>query len=234
MIRLAVHGAWGRMGQRICSLACDDERFRVVIALGREEASEGGTAADTSCDVVLDFSSPSGAERAARLALQHRAALLVGTTSLSRQTLGVLDDAARSVPVMIAPNTSLGVVVLNHLTTEAARLLGHAFDVDIVERHHAGKRDAPSGTARRLADILREKSGVAIGPERIQSIRAGDVVGEHAVLFTGPGQSLKILHSVTTRDVFAAGALRAAAWLCGRAPGRYTIEQAFGLAADRL
>ena len=106
--------------------------------------------------------------------------------------------------------------------------------MDIIERHHAGKRDAPSGTARRLADLLREKSGVAMGPERIQSIRAGDVVGEHAVLFTGPGQSLKILHSVTTRDVFAAGALRAAAWLCGRAPGRYAIEQAFGLAADRL
>jgi 4-hydroxy-tetrahydrodipicolinate reductase len=222
------------MGQRVCVLARDDQRFKIVAALGREKTSESGLAAGSSCDVVLDFSSSSGAERAARLAVQHHAALLVGTTGLSRQTLGVLDDAARSQPVMIAPNTALGIVVLNHLTTEAARLLGRRFDVDIVERHHAGKRDAPSGTARRLADLLRKKSGLAIGPERIHSIRAGDVVGEHAIHFAGPGQCLKILHSVTDRDVFAAGALRAAAWLSGRAPGAYTIEQAFGLATDPL
>ena len=219
MIRLVVHGARGRMGRRICSLARDDERFQVVAAIDRADAPDRKVAASVPWDVVVDFSSPRGAEQAARLAVQHSAALLVGTTGLSRRNLDVLDDAARSVPVMIAPNTSLGVAVLNHLATEAARLLGSDFDVDIVEQHHVGKRDAPSGTALRLAHLLYEKSGVEIPAGRIHSIRAGDVIGEHAVYFAGPGQCIKISHSVTTRDVFALGALRAAAWLCGKAPG---------------
>jgi 4-hydroxy-tetrahydrodipicolinate reductase len=232
MIRLVINGARGRMGQRISSLARADDRFEIVAALEREGTEEMVTAAATACDVVVDFSSPSGSMSAARCALRHRAALLVGTTGLSRQNLDVLEDAARSVPVMIAPNTSLGVAVLNHLATLAARLLGRGFDVDLIEAHHARKRDAPSGTARRLVDLLQTSSGVTLAPERVHSIRAGDIIGEHAVHFTGPGEQLKISHSVATRDVFAAGALRAAAWLYGRAPGRYTIEQAFGVAPE--
>jgi 4-hydroxy-tetrahydrodipicolinate reductase len=232
MIRLAINGARGRMGRRISSLARADERFQLVAALAREDMEEEASATGGRCDVLVDFSSPSGAERAARFALRHEAALLVGTTGLSRQNLDVLEDAARSLPVMIAPNTSPGAAVLTHLAAVAARLLGGDFDVNLIEKHHAGKRDAPSGTARRLADLLRETVPVPLPPDRVHSIRGGDIVGEHAVLFAGPGECLEILHSVANRDVFAAGALRAAAWLCGKPPGRYTIEDAFGLALE--
>ncbi|MDY7110275.1 MAG: 4-hydroxy-tetrahydrodipicolinate reductase [Planctomycetota bacterium] len=232
MIRLAINGARGRMGRRISTLARADERFELVAALAREDREEDALAAGAECDVLVDFSSPTGAERAARLALRHEAALLVGTTGLSRRNLDMLEDAARSRPVMIAPNTSLGAAVLNRLATVAARRLGADFDVNLIEKHHAGKRDAPSGTARRLADLLRRISGVSLPDERVHSIRGGDIAGEHSVLFAGPGELLEISHSVAGRDVFAAGALRAAAWLYGKPPGRYTIEDAFGLALD--
>jgi 4-hydroxy-tetrahydrodipicolinate reductase len=222
MIRLIVHGARGRMGRRIRSLARDDARFKVVASLGRDDRIETPEGDREGCDVIVDFSSPSGAERAARL--------LVGTTGLPRRILDVLDDAARSVPVMIAPNTSRGVVVLNHLAAEAARLLGGEFDVDVIETHHARKRDAPSGTAVNLVRIMRENADLNVGPQRVHSIRAGDVRGEHTVCFSGRDEQLKIFHSVASRDVFAAGALHAAAWLHGQPAGHYTVGRAYGLA----
>ncbi len=229
--RLIVHGGIGRMGARVCALAREDDRFKLVAVLDRDEAHSIGENTVDECDVIVDFSSPKGAELAARLAISHGAALVIGTTGLSSQSLDVLRDAARSTAVMIAPNTSLGVAALNHLAVEAARLLGSAFDVDVIETHHTQKRDAPSGTALRLIDVLGEKTGMELGPDRVHCIRAGDVVGDHAIRFAGVGQRLEISHSVTSRDVFAAGALHAAAWLCGRGPGSYTIEQALGVTA---
>ena len=218
------------MGRRIRSLARDDARFKVVASFGRDDRVDTRKRDREECDVIVDFSSPSGAERAARLAMAQGAALLVGTTGLPRRILDVLDDAARSVPVMIAPNTSRGVVVLNHLAAEAARLLGGEFDVDVIETHHARKRDAPSGTAANLVRIMRENADLNVGPQRVHSIRAGDVKGEHTVCFSGRDEQLKIFHSVASRDVFAAGALHAAAWLHGQPAGHYTVERAYGLA----
>jgi 4-hydroxy-tetrahydrodipicolinate reductase len=229
-IRLVVNGAQGKMGARIAALAQRDARFHVVAAIDREDAARAAALTPDSVDAIIDFSSDEGARSAARLAIRVRCALLVGTTGLSHEAVAVIDSVARCAPLMIAANTSLGVAVLNHLVAEAARLLGSEYQIFLTEVHHTMKRDAPSGTALRIKQALRDKAGIDLPPERIHSIRTGEVIGDHALEFAGPLDVIKISHSAISRDLFAAGALRAAAWLHGRPPGRYTIEQSFGLA----
>lgn len=228
MIRLAVNGAAGRMGARTCDLSRDDPRFELVARIDQDRNACAGDT-DAPIDIVIDFSTDEGARNAATLAMQRRAALMVGTTGLSRQTLSVIEVASQSIPVMVAPNTSAGVAVMVHLVCEAARLLGRDHDVDLVEVHHSGKRDAPSGTALRIAEAMRERAGIELPPDRIHAIRAGEVVGEHTVEFFSSGERIKVTHTATSRDLFALGALDAAAWLHGRPPGRWTIEQSLGL-----
>ena len=228
MIRLLVHGAAGRMGARICALSRDDPRFHLVSEID-QKSNTGAVGADMPFDTVIDFSSDEGTRCAVALALEHRAALLVGTTGLSRQTLSTIEVASQSIPLMIAPNTSAGVAVMIHLVTEAARLLGPDCDVDLIEVHHRAKRDAPSGTALRIAETMKRQTGIELPPDRIHPVRAGDVVGEHTVEFSFVGERIRIAHLATSRDLFARGALAAAVWLHGRAPGQYTIEQSLGL-----
>ena len=227
-IRLLIHGARGKMGARISDLARHDARFRVVAQVDLDDHAHGEQLPEGSVSAIVDFSSDHGARHAAQLAVKHRAALLVGTTGLSADSLDAIEVAARSCPVMVAANTSLGVAVLNHLATEAARLLGPSFQVDLIEAHHAAKKDAPSGTALRLLERLRA-SGTDVPRDRVKSIREGQIVGDHRLEFTGPGERITIAHSAETRDVFALGALRAVAWLTQQTPGRYTIEQSLGL-----
>ena len=228
-IALFVNGARGRMGARIVEAARQDARFRVVAAHDRDDIDAANRVPVGTVDALIDFSSDQGAQRAAELARTHRAALVVGTTGLSANSLAAIELSARSVPVMVAPNTSLGVAVMKHLVLEAARLLGREFDVDLFEAHHAAKRDQPSGTALRLVQALRDKAGVELPEARVHCIRAGDITGEHQVQFSGSGEILRISHSATNRDLFVRGALRAAAWLHGKSAGRYTIEQSLGL-----
>lgn len=228
MIRLAIVGAAGRMGARICALARDDSRFEVVARIDLRGGADTVRRLDSGCDVIIDFSSDEGARSAVSMAVERRAALVVCTTALSAQTLSAIEVAARSIPVIVAANTSAGAAATSHLAAEAARLLGPAYHCDIIEIHHAAKRDAPSGTALRIADAMR-RSGLELPPERFHSIRAGDVIGEHTVEFAGPGERLRITHMATSRDLFALGALNAAAWLSGRPPGRHTIEQTLGV-----
>ena len=233
VIRLAVNGAAGRMGARVCALARDDPRFTLVSQIGRTtrggESQTSVAPADVPVDAVIDFSADEGARCAAELAVRHGAALLVATTGLSRQTLSVIEVAARSIPAIVAANTSIGAAVLNHLAVAAAMLLGPTYEVNLVEVHHARKRDAPSGTALRIAETLRREAGVELPDERVHAIRTGDVVGEHTVEFAGPDERIKICHFATNRDLFARGALFAVAWLQGHPPGRYTIEQSLGV-----
>lgn len=220
------------MGSRIIALARADQRFTVVHELDRDDASTALRAAEDQIDAVIDFSSDDGAPHAAAIAESARAALLVGTTGLSRATFDTLRGSANLVPVMIAPNTSLGVAVLRHLVAVAARMLGEDYDVDLIDIHHNQKKDAPSGTALRLAEALRERGGRELPDERILSIRAGDIVGEHTMQFAGPGEWLRLTHSATNRDVFARGALRAARWLSEQKPGLYSIEDSLPFDSD--
>ena len=228
-IGLVVNGANGRMGARISSLAQADQRFNIVAAIDKDDAARAAALAPGSVHVIIDFSSDEGARSAAQLAQRWHSALLVGTTGLSPQTIELINSAARHVPVMLAANTSLGVAVLNHLAGEAARLLGAEYKITLTEVHHTMKRDAPSGTALRLKQSLKDKGGIDLPASQVHSIRTGNVVGDHTLEFAGPLDVIKISHSAISRDLFAAGALRAAAWLHDKSPGRYTIEQSFGL-----
>ncbi|MFO0872388.1 MAG: 4-hydroxy-tetrahydrodipicolinate reductase [Phycisphaerales bacterium] len=234
-VRVAIHGARGRMGERLCALVRADRRFVLAAEIDRDLppppalfAGDGASLpTPRMLDAIIDFSSPDGAATAADLALCSGAALLVGTTGLDTAQRARLAHVATVCATMLAPNTSLGVAVLRHLVREASRLLP-GFEIDIVESHHIRKKDAPSGTALALAAASAEV-GRPVPPERIHALRGGDIVGEHTVQFAGPGETIQLSHSAVSRDLFALGALRAAAWLAGQRPGLYTIEDSLGL-----
>jgi len=227
MIRLVIHGAAGRMGTRIRALARADARFEVLAAIDQDEQFDASVDPNAAVDVVIDFSSDQGTSSAVTIATNHGAALLIGTTGLSQQTLDIIEVATRKVPVMVAPNTSIGVAVFTNLVARAARLLGSGYDVKLTEHHHKHKVDAPSGTALRIAEQMRREAGIELTADQIHSIRSGDIVGEHFIEFISPDERIKFHHIATDRDLFARGALQLAAWLHGQEPGRYTIEQTF-------
>lgn len=244
--RLIVHGAGGRMGSRLCELAMQNDAFNLVAAVDRADSPSIGRAAspshpatpivkitdviDTFADVVVDFSTEEAVPAAATLAHQTRAALLVGTTGLTRDTIDLLRKEASHRAVMLAPNTSRGIAVVARAAAMLATTLGQEYDASIIEFHHAHKKDAPSGTAKRLADALRN-AGATLRQDQIASIRGGDVIGEHTIRFAASGEYIEITHRATTRDLFVFGALRAARWLAKQPPGWWTIEDSLGLPA---
>lgn len=226
-IRLLIHGASGRMGKALLRLAADDPRLAVVAAVsgqGRALPEAGAVpviAVDAlmqapEFDVAIDFSLPDGVARIAEACLARRAALVSGTTGLDDTQREALARAAQHIPVLWASNFSLGVAVLGELVKRAAASLP-AWSIDIVESHHVHKKDAPSGTALTL--------GAASGRPDVHyaSLRAGDIVGEHTVQFTGLGERLELTHRATHRDLFARGALEAAARLVGRPAGHHAL-----------
>jgi 4-hydroxy-tetrahydrodipicolinate reductase len=220
-------------------------------ALGREIAprvmlSRDPKEAFARAQVAIDFSVPASTLAALRVAADLGIAYVCGTTGLTERERGQVEELASRVPLVLAPNFSLAVNVLAHLVAEAARLLGPAFDAEIVELHHAGKRDAPSGTALRLAAEIARARGLELedvlvlaregepgarppGAIGVQALRGGDNPGEHTVLFVGRGERLELAHRAATRDHFAEGALAAARWVQGRAPGLYGMEDVLGL-----
>jgi 4-hydroxy-tetrahydrodipicolinate reductase len=241
-VRVLLVGAKGRMGQAIAAAA---EAAGVVITAGLDQGDDLAKEI-AGCDVVVDFSHVSATAAICRACLGASKPLVSGTTGHGNAERALLDDAAKSLPIILAPNFSVGVNVLFWLTRKAAELLGKDFDLEIVEAHHRLKKDAPSGTARRLAEILCEvrkldyAKNVAHGREGligerssdeigVHSIRGGDVVGDHTVTFAGRGERLELTHKASSRETFAAGALRAARWIIGRPPGLYTMEDVLGL-----
>jgi 4-hydroxy-tetrahydrodipicolinate reductase len=193
-------------------------------------------------DVVLDFSIASAVPRLLAVAAGQGIPVVSGTTNLDARGKRALEEASRTTAVLWAPNTSLGVQVLAELVAQALRRLGPDYDVEIVELHHRRKVDAPSGTARRLAETvrsvraeLREQHGRSgdVGPRSneelgVFALRVGDVVGDHTVYLLGPGERLELTHRATSRELLAHGALRAARFIIGRKPGLYTIADTLG------
>jgi 4-hydroxy-tetrahydrodipicolinate reductase len=228
-IRLMIHGATGRMGQALLRLCAEVPECEVVAAVSQrveQRVIEGVpwfTAGELHgvprFDVAIDFSLPAGFDGVLGLCVERGAALVSGTTGLGEGQQAALDTAARAIPVVWSSNYSLGVAVLAGLVERAARAL-RGWDCDIVEQHHVHKKDAPSGTALTLGEAA-SRGGAH---PRYAALRAGDIVGEHTVQFATAGERVELIHRATNRDIFARGALHAAARLHGRAPGRYQLS----------
>ncbi|MHB8816868.1 MAG: 4-hydroxy-tetrahydrodipicolinate reductase [Steroidobacteraceae bacterium] len=257
--QVVIIGVSGRMGQALVRAACGLSAMRIAGAvasaasasLGRDAGALAGIeplgvevtsdlpAALAAADVAIDFSQPHATRANIAACRAARKPLLVGTTGFAAELVeSELDAAAGDIPLLIAPNTSLGVALLTELVRRAARALPPEFDIEIIEAHHRMKRDAPSGTALALARAAGEARGLApaeamaaasVGRtgQRPQGeigfavVRGGDIAGEHTVLFAGPGEELRLSHRAGDRAIFARGALRAALWLLGQPPGRY-------------
>ena len=251
-IRIAVAGAGGRMGQALIEATLDDARFRLVAALdvpgssvlGRDAGERFGRSthvpvqADVAsalrgADVLIDFTRPEGTLAHLAQCEAANVAAVVGTTGFDDAGKAAIARCARSVPIVFAPNMSVGINVLAKLVREAAALLGAAYDIEIVEMHHRHKVDAPSGTALGLGEAAAAGAGVALhdhavyaregvtgerrpGTIGFATLRGGDVVGEHSVIFAGSGERLELTHRATSRRNFAGGALRAAAFVAAR------------------
>jgi 4-hydroxy-tetrahydrodipicolinate reductase len=224
-VRALLIGAAGRMGKTISDLANGDSEIDVV---GQCDLGDPIEPAMKNCDVAIDFSNADAITEISAAVLQHRKPLVIGTTGHSQEQRRLIEETAQSLPVVFASNFSIGVNVLFWLTRKAAEQLGGDFDAEIIETHHKMKKDAPSGTAKTLAEVLKatKKTQTEIS---IQSIREGDVVGEHTVIFKGPSERLELTHRAASREIFARGALRAAKWIINQPPGLYSMQDVLGM-----
>ena len=233
-LRLALFGAAGRMGRAV-SRAASVGGHHVVMAvgshrsLGQDAAGLAGLPLsgvlvaskpnpDLQVDVWIDFAPAEGIKQRASYILAQGGAWVCGSTGLSDAQMRVLNDTSARLPVLWEPNFSVGVHVLRKLVREASSSLGEAFEIEIVEAHHGAKRDAPSGTAKRL----QSDTGRADVP--VHALRGGDVIGDHTVHFMGLGERLELTHRATDRDLFARGALRAATWIAGQPAGYFGLS----------
>lgn len=265
MIKIVVIGAGGRMGKTLVS--CIEDTAGLAVSGGTEfpghpaiGADVGETAgigskgipvmenidrAAADCDAIIDFTTPESSMNTLDVAVRLGKALVIGTTGFSSAQKETIRQGAASIRCVLAPNMSIGVNVLFKIAGEVAKTLGDAYDIEIVEAHHKFKKDAPSGTAVRLSEIIAGSLGRNIDevgvygrkgmtertPKEIgvHTLRAGDIVGEHRVLFGGMGENLELFHRAQSRETFARGALRAAQWVVGQPPGLYDMQDVLGL-----
>jgi 4-hydroxy-tetrahydrodipicolinate reductase len=266
MINVAIIGAAGRMGQALVRCSHLMNNIKLVAAVEQAASPFCGkdagiaaccgdtgvkithdlSAAAQAADVLIDFSFHENVPITLKQAVAFRKAVVIGTTGLNPDERAAVDEAAKVIPIVWAPNMSLGVNLLFALVEKAAKSLGLAYDVEITEAHHRFKKDAPSGTALRLGESVAAGRGqifrdVAVfgreglGGERprgqigIHALRAADIIGDHTVLFASDGERVEISHRASSRDAFANGALHAAGWTAGRAPGLYDMQDVLGL-----
>ena len=243
MTRIIITGSKGRMGRMLIACATQHPELQVV---GQIDQGDDLRTVIGQGDVVIDFSSHNATPAIAALCAAHKKAMVVGTTGHSDEGKAQIADCQSQIPIVLASNFSTGVNTLFWLTRKAAEILGPDFDLEIVEMHHRLKRDAPSGTAKSLAEILAavrqqqldkvarhgragivgERTAEEIG---IHSVRGGDVVGDHTVIFAGVGERVELTHKASTRETFAHGALRAAQWVVAQKPGLYDKQDVLGL-----
>lgn len=266
MIKVIVTGAAGRMGARLVALIKESTALALAGATERKgHVSIGNDAGDAAgcgptgivitedlssilphAEVVVDFSSPEAGLEHARLTSQHRRAMVLGTTGFTADNISELRTLTHHIPCVFSPNMSVGVNLLFTAVEKMAKALGEDYDIEVIEAHHRLKKDAPSGTALKLAEVLAkavnrnlEQVGVyarkgLIGERKrgeigIQTIRAGDIVGDHTVIFGGMGERIEVTHRAQSRDTFARGALRAARWVAKQPPGLYDMLDVLNL-----
>jgi 4-hydroxy-tetrahydrodipicolinate reductase len=211
------------MGRTIAGVAERDPDIEISAEVDQGDSIEAGM---ETCDVAVDFSAAGAADEICRLASQYRRPLVIGTTGHSTEQKKCIETTASAIPIVFASNFSLGVNALFWLSDRAAKLLGENFQAEIVETHHVTKKDAPSGTAKTLAEILKKQKREEIP---VRSIREGEVVGEHSVIFSGTGEQLELTHRAQSRETFATGALAAAQWVVGKPAGLYSMQDVLGL-----
>ena len=266
MIKVAIVGAAGRMGQALVRCSKLVTGMKVVAAVdtaacplcGKDSGLISGIGenginithdlapAVKAADILIDFSFHENVPVTVALATQHKKGVVIGTTGLNPEERAAVDEAAKAIPIVWAPNMSVGVNLLFSLVEQAAKALGLDYDVEITEAHHKFKKDAPSGTALRLGEKVAQGRNqnfrdVAVfgreglGGERprgeigIHAIRAADIVGDHTVLFATEGERVELSHRASSRDALAKGALQASLWLAGKKPGLYDMQDVLGL-----
>jgi 4-hydroxy-tetrahydrodipicolinate reductase len=266
MIKVIVAGAAGRMGCRLVALIKDSTSLTLAGAIeGKGHPSLGDDAGETaSCgragvpitddlaallgrgEVVIDFSAPEATLDHLRIAVQRRRAMVIGTTGFSAPQLEEVKSLGRQIPCVLSPNMSVGVNLICKVVSEMVKTLGDDYDIEVIEAHHRLKKDAPSGTALKIAEVLADAANRDLGQvgvyarkgligERkkgeigIQTIRAGDIVGDHTILFGGMGERIEVTHRASSRDTFAGGALRAAGWVVQQPPGLYDMMDVLSL-----
>jgi 4-hydroxy-tetrahydrodipicolinate reductase len=261
-IKVAITGACGRMGKRLVALAHADKAFQLVAAIDKPESAEqsrdagevagiGAIGLPITFDlrptphVLIDFTAPAAMRHWLKTCHDREIAMVIGTTGLKDKDHAAIDVASADMPILQAPNMSIGVNVLLKLAAQAAAALGEDYDIEIIEGHHRFKKDAPSGTALALADSILKSLGRTrkalvhgrhgddvprqTGQVGMHSLRMGDEVGKHAVYFAALGERVELGHVATNRDTFAMGALRAAKWILNQKPGRYGMSDVLGI-----
>ncbi len=266
MTKIIVTGATGRMGSRITTLSKDYHDLNLagaverkghdaigkdigqIVGIGETNIKLTDKLEDIidNCDVIIDFTSISATQQHVKLAHERKKAMVIGTTGFSKEELEPIKVASKYIPIVLAPNMSVGVNLLLKVLQDIARVIGNEYDIEIVEAHHRLKKDAPSGTAMKMAQVIadavsRDLDDVAVYARKgligertkkeigIQTVRAGDIVGEHTVLFGGLGERIEITHKASSRDTFARGALKAALWIANRKSGLYDMQDVLGL-----
>lgn len=266
MIKIGVAGAAGKMGSRIAALSKEYDGLQLaaaferaghedvgkdigaVIGIGEKgiKLSDGIEKIIDAVDLIIDFTSVESTKQNLRTAAARGKAMVIGTTGFGGEDMKEIAPLTKQIPCVMASNMSLGVNLLLKVLQDVAKVLGDDYDIEIVEAHHRLKKDAPSGTALKMAQVIseavdRKLDEVAVYARKgiigqrtrkeigIQTVRAGDIVGEHTVLFGGLGERIEIIHKASSRDTFARGALRAALWLASQPAGLYDMQDVLGL-----
>lgn len=247
-IAILIHGSSGRMGKALLDCVPHHPEITTVLKIDRDSSEKQLKSSIGKADVVVDFSSHSATPNLARLCAERGKALVIGTTGFSEADTAYIYRYSQRVPIVMASNFSIGANVFFYLTRKAAEILGPDFDIEVVEMHHRLKKDAPSGTAKKVVDMLKEihqlqldgptipcygRKGI-VGPRNsheigVHSIRGGDVVGDHTVIFAGVGERVELSHKASSREIFANGALLALGWVKQKPPGLYSMENVLGL-----
>lgn len=254
MIKIGINGALGRMGRTIITLASQDKELKITglaDTLGPQKISDDLPIVEpvmdkyiSNIDVVIDFSSPEGTQYIAKLCQQNKKPLVIGTTGHSQEQLNFIQQTAESIPIVLSPNMSLGVNVLYKLVELLTKVTKDKnYDIELIEVHHNKKKDAPSGTAKKIMEIIKQikpetefvfcRNGL-IGERKpnevgVSVLRCGDIVGEHQIIYCTNGEKIEIKHTATSREIFAKGAILATKWIMDKPKGLYSMFDVLGL-----
>lgn len=255
MINIIVCGAAGRMGSSILRLSSLDSEIKIagalerknnsMVSIGEFQISDNLKTIISLCDVIIDFTSPSSSIEHLEEAVCNKKAIVIGTTGFNQDEIEKINNAAKTIPVVLSPNMSIGINLMLRLVAETAKYIPN-YDVEILELHHNQKKDAPSGTAMKLAQVIADtldrdiekdavygRKGITCKRKKedigILAVRGGDIVGDHTVFFAGQGERIEITHRAQSRDTLALGAITAAKWLAKQKPGLYSMQDVLGL-----